>query len=102
MGAYDDAEGESAELYTLRQAALMLKIDYRTLQKRMKLMQIEPVDDPTDRRLRLLSGRQIRELGQLPARAAPPVPFLHESNNQWDEKLERLQIRVTQLEGDFQ
>lgn len=52
-----------AETYTLRGAAQVLGIDFKTLKKRLATTNIAPAQDPTDQRARLLTRDDVRTLG---------------------------------------
>jgi hypothetical protein len=62
-----------SECYTLTQAAQVLGVDSKTLQKRLERAGIEPVESLSDRRLRLLTGEQVEQLRKILAQL-PKIP----------------------------
>ena len=54
-----------AETYTLREAAQVLGIDFKTLKKRIDQAKVAPERDPADQRARLLSREDVAKLAHI-------------------------------------
>jgi hypothetical protein len=85
--------------FDLRDVAGMLKIDVRTLRKRMDWAGIVPVRDEHDRRRWLLDEGQLEQLQRLVAIEGERTTGLVGQVEQMKERIRELEQRVSELEA---
>lgn len=95
--AREGPQDTNDELYTTTQAAQVLGVDWKTLRRRMKQGNVEPLQSPEDKRVRMLTGAQIAQLQSLASRTAK-VPRAETPLGEATKAVKSLDRRLTKLE----